>query len=387
MSEAFAQIRLSGGRSDHRDWSIHSAVSMARIDVGSSSRCAWTVLGQGVARHHFEFYWDGEVLWVADLRQTGGVTLNGVPLSKQWSAVVTGASIVFGEAHMSCVTSVPASGTRALPPFENEPTRHEIQMPDQLRDRPSFAEQEDRTADVFVPLRSKAPRSMVPPGPAGLSSGHSGPGLTGPPRSSNASPGRDPAGELEQLPEQKTMVFQPEQRSSNASSIRFGATKEGSDLPRFAPRSAASPQAHFDDSVTRIRAADSVSPSAPPIDMARTPRRSGGDSYSGADRDGARSLHTEPLSTARSPSVPPPASYPPSREAFGAGPRSEWFHRESQPHRSSTGFESDRGRAVESRAGARFADPPRIKRWRLLPNDLCLGPGIRLPLLWFGRSH
>ncbi len=99
----WARVHLESGRSSGDKWEVDASAAGVRIDVGAAQACVWQVQAPGVAPQHLEMYWDGEVLWVADL-DGAAVRIDG-QLVDDWYATAHGSRIEFGQAKMRVETS------------------------------------------------------------------------------------------------------------------------------------------------------------------------------------------------------------------------------------------------------------------------------------------
>jgi hypothetical protein len=104
---AWASVRLIQGASKANQWQIDSSTTRAQLTVGADKACDWPVLATGVAAVHFELFWDGRRLWIADTHEAGGVTVDGAKLAT-WQPITGRARIEFGGAVMLAECSVPA---------------------------------------------------------------------------------------------------------------------------------------------------------------------------------------------------------------------------------------------------------------------------------------
>gem|GEM_PF-2176304 len=86
-------------------WQIDSQYPQARLSIGSAAAAGWPINAFGVQPNHFEIYWDGNTLYLADTLRVGGVTLNGQPLGAEWVQIRGRGEVVFGQASMSIETS------------------------------------------------------------------------------------------------------------------------------------------------------------------------------------------------------------------------------------------------------------------------------------------
>ncbi len=183
--KSWAKVRLTRGQSTGGVWEIDQQYPQARLAIGSDPSAGWAVQGPGVRPMHFELYWDGRCLFVADTQRVGGVSLNGAPLGGEWTQVRGRGEVVFGQAAVAIETSDgqaialpdPASARR-VSPAEGPSGQHNIadltgeatRMTDgPLWDAPSLTGEATRIQDS--PLD----------GPAGLPSIGGAPKLGGPP--------------------------------------------------------------------------------------------------------------------------------------------------------------------------------------------------------------
>ena len=104
---AWASVRLIQGASKANQWQIDSKTTRAQLTVGADKACDWPVAADRVAAIHFELFWDGRRLWIADTREAGGVTVDGGRLTT-WQPITGRARIEFGGAVMLAECSVPA---------------------------------------------------------------------------------------------------------------------------------------------------------------------------------------------------------------------------------------------------------------------------------------
>ncbi len=114
-----AKVRLVRGRSAIALWDAGGEEAGVRVDVGSSPSCAWCVEAPGVAPYQLAFYWDGEVLWAADIHTTKSVRVDNEPLD-DWRALVGRCRIDFGQATLT-VEAGPARQAGHAELTEEEP--------------------------------------------------------------------------------------------------------------------------------------------------------------------------------------------------------------------------------------------------------------------------
>jgi len=76
-------------------WQIDSQYPQARLSIGSAAAAGWPINAFGVQPNHFEIYWDGNTLYLADTLRVGGVTLNGQPLGAEWVQIRGRGEVVF----------------------------------------------------------------------------------------------------------------------------------------------------------------------------------------------------------------------------------------------------------------------------------------------------
>jgi hypothetical protein len=100
----WARIQLVRGHSTGQTWQIDSQYPEARLSVGSAPDAGWSVQWPGVQPVHFELFWDGKGLYIADTRRAGGVTVNGRAVT-EWIQIRGRSEITFGGASMVCETS------------------------------------------------------------------------------------------------------------------------------------------------------------------------------------------------------------------------------------------------------------------------------------------
>jgi hypothetical protein len=105
QGKSWAKVRLTRGQSAGGVWEIDQQYPQARLAIGSDPNAGWAVQGPGVRPMHFELYWDGRCLFVADTQRVGGVALNGAPLGPEWTQVRGRGEVVFGQAAMAIETS------------------------------------------------------------------------------------------------------------------------------------------------------------------------------------------------------------------------------------------------------------------------------------------
>lgn len=98
-------MRLTRGQSAGGVWEIDQQYPQARLAIGSDPNAGWAVVGAGVRPVHFELYWDGRCLFVADTQRAGGVTLNGMAVGGDWLQVRGRGEVTFGQAAMAIETS------------------------------------------------------------------------------------------------------------------------------------------------------------------------------------------------------------------------------------------------------------------------------------------
>ncbi len=103
--KSWAKVRLTRGQSAGGVWEIDQQYPQARLGIGSDPSAGWVVQGPGVRPTHFEIYWDGRCLFVADTQRAGGVTLNGAPLGGEWVQIRGRGEVVFGQAAVAIETS------------------------------------------------------------------------------------------------------------------------------------------------------------------------------------------------------------------------------------------------------------------------------------------
>ena len=87
------------GQSEAAEWCLDGDVPEARLAVGSDPRCGWPVRAHGVAPVHFEFFWDGHSLWIADTYGVGHVSVDGRPVA-DWQQIQGPSQVLFGQAVM-----------------------------------------------------------------------------------------------------------------------------------------------------------------------------------------------------------------------------------------------------------------------------------------------
>ncbi len=119
---AWASVRLIQGASKANQWQIDSSTTRAQLTVGSDKACDWPVAAERVAAVHFELFWDGRRLWIADTHEAGGVTVDGGRLTA-WQPITGRARIEFGGAVMVAECSVPAVSIPGEEAIDLEPTR------------------------------------------------------------------------------------------------------------------------------------------------------------------------------------------------------------------------------------------------------------------------
>jgi len=130
---SWAKVRLTRGQSAGGVWEIDQQYPQARLAIGSDPSAGWAVQAPGVRPMHFELYWDGRCLFVADTQRVGGVTLNGAALGPDWTQVRGRGEVVFGQAAMAVETSEgqaialpdPASARR-IAPNEGPSAQHNL---------------------------------------------------------------------------------------------------------------------------------------------------------------------------------------------------------------------------------------------------------------------
>src|SRR5688572_24991638 len=84
---SWAKVHLTRGQSSGGIWEIDGKYPQARISIGNDPSAGWAVQGPGVRPMHFELYWDGRHLFLADTQRAGAVTLNGMPVGGDWVQV------------------------------------------------------------------------------------------------------------------------------------------------------------------------------------------------------------------------------------------------------------------------------------------------------------
>ena len=114
-TSGWARVSLVRGQSGGASWAIDSQYTEARLSIGSAPDAGWQVTGIGVAPVHFELFWDGRSLWIADTRQAGGVTLNGRAIT-DWVQLRGRVEVSFGSAGMLVETSDAAAQEMASNP-------------------------------------------------------------------------------------------------------------------------------------------------------------------------------------------------------------------------------------------------------------------------------
>ncbi|MEM6954137.1 MAG: FHA domain-containing protein [Myxococcota bacterium] len=104
---AWARIQLVQGASNAGLWDLSSQQPEARVAVGSAPSSSWVV--EGIAPHHFDFYWDGQALWVSPAG--GDLRVDGERVSA-WRQLVGRCRLEFSGAAMLVETSaaIAASG-------------------------------------------------------------------------------------------------------------------------------------------------------------------------------------------------------------------------------------------------------------------------------------
>lgn len=112
---AWARVQLVRGQSGGARWEIDASYPEARLSVGSAPDAGWPVRGIGVMPVHFELFWDGRALWIADTRRVGGVTMNGRPVG-DWAQIRGRVEVSFGSAAMLIEADDAVVGEMALHP-------------------------------------------------------------------------------------------------------------------------------------------------------------------------------------------------------------------------------------------------------------------------------
>jgi hypothetical protein len=105
------------GQSNGAVWQIDSQYPQARLAIGSDPSAGWPINAFGVQPTHFEIYWDGRSLFIADSMRVGGVTLNGTPVGQEWIQIRGRGEVVFGQASMTIETS-----EDAVRPIQTDPS-------------------------------------------------------------------------------------------------------------------------------------------------------------------------------------------------------------------------------------------------------------------------
>ncbi len=112
---AWARVLLVRGQSAAQTWQIDGQYPEARLTIGSAPDAAWSVQAPGVQPYHFELYWDGRALFVADTRRVGQVVLDGVPVG-DWVRVGGRGELTFAGGAMLLETSEGAAARPVAPP-------------------------------------------------------------------------------------------------------------------------------------------------------------------------------------------------------------------------------------------------------------------------------
>lgn len=88
--------------------------------MGSDPAAGWPIQAPGVHPVHCELFWDGQALWIADIRQVGGVFLDGVRI-EDWHQIQGPAEIRFGQASLDIETSAPVAQQMVSNPSHARP--------------------------------------------------------------------------------------------------------------------------------------------------------------------------------------------------------------------------------------------------------------------------
>jgi hypothetical protein len=113
--KSWAKARLVRGQSAGGVWEIDQQYPQARLGIGSDPGAGWSIQAPGVRPMHFEMYWDGKCLFVADTQRVGGVTLNGKPVGAEWAQVRGRGEVAFGQAALAIETSDSSSASAPDP--------------------------------------------------------------------------------------------------------------------------------------------------------------------------------------------------------------------------------------------------------------------------------
>ncbi|MCS6858523.1 MAG: hypothetical protein NZM37_12475, partial [Sandaracinaceae bacterium] len=119
-----ARLTIRHGNSSRSSWEIEHSQRGIRIVVGSDPRAGWVIQSPGVAPFHVEFYWDGQLLHVADASGIGDVRWNGSPV-RGWIPLAHSGELAFGSAllgiEMAGMQGVGRAGRELA--LTSEPTR------------------------------------------------------------------------------------------------------------------------------------------------------------------------------------------------------------------------------------------------------------------------
>lgn len=114
-ANAWARAHLRRGSSPGQIWEISSEYPEARLTLGIDPSAGWHIEANGVRPIHCELFWDGEALWVADVRNAGGLFLDGERVTG-WRQIQGPAELRFGQASLDIETSVPQHQQMASKP-------------------------------------------------------------------------------------------------------------------------------------------------------------------------------------------------------------------------------------------------------------------------------
>ncbi len=153
---AWASVRLIQGASKANQWQIDSSTTRAQLTVGADKACDWPVAAEQVAAIHFELFWDGRRLWIADTHEAGGVTVDGGRLTT-WQPINGRVRIEFGTAVMLAECSVPAVSVPGES-IDLDPTARPGQLPGAPGARSVPGDDERTTLHV----RSDSPMPPMP---------------------------------------------------------------------------------------------------------------------------------------------------------------------------------------------------------------------------------
>lgn len=154
--EGEVRLVLGEGSSRLPGWRFFASESEQRVLVGTSHDCDWQVAAEGVAPHHLELVWVGDVLWVTPVGDgVGSVWVEGEPI-QEWKRVDSDAELVFGAARVGIFGVSDLHGPTVISSVDQfaqgEPVAAEVAPPPAAKPRVSgFESIEPATVPVAMP--------------------------------------------------------------------------------------------------------------------------------------------------------------------------------------------------------------------------------------------